>query len=72
MSNTISLTRYLLEQQQQGLLPAELRTLIEGVADACKHISQAVDKGALGGVLGTAGSENVQGEVQKKTRHHRQ
>lgn len=34
MSNTISLTRYLLEQQQQGLLPAELRTLIEGVADA--------------------------------------
>ena len=66
MSNTISLTRYLLEQQQQGLLPAELRTLIEGVADACKHISQAVGKGALGGVLGTAGSENVQGEVQKK------
>jgi fructose-1,6-bisphosphatase I len=33
---------------------------------ACKSISQAVNKGALGGVLGTAGSENVQGEVQKK------
>ncbi len=66
MSNTISLTRYLLEQQQQGLLPAELRTLIEGVADACKRISHAVNKGALGGILGTAGSENVQGEVQKK------
>ena len=66
MSKTTSLTRYLLEQQQQGLLPAELRTLIEGVADACKRISQAVDKGALGGVLGTAGSENVQGEEQKK------
>ena len=66
MSNTISLTRYLLEQQQQGLLPAELRTLIEGVADACKRISHAVNKGALSGILGTAGSENVQGEEQKK------
>jgi fructose-1,6-bisphosphatase I len=36
------------------------------VARACKSISQAVNKGALGGVLGSAGSENVQGEVQKK------
>jgi fructose-1,6-bisphosphatase I len=36
------------------------------VARACKRISQAVNKGALGGVLGSAGSENVQGEVQKK------
>ena len=34
------------------------------MARACK--SQAVNNGALGGVLGTAGSENVQGEVQKK------
>lgn len=66
MNHTTSLTRYLLEQQQHNKLPAELRTLIEGVADACKHISQAVDKGALGGILGSAESENVQGEVQKK------
>ena len=66
MSKAISLTRYLLEQQQHNKLPAELRTLIEGVADACMHISQAVDKGALGGILGSAGSENVQGEEQKK------
>jgi fructose-1,6-bisphosphatase I len=36
------------------------------VARACKSISQAVNKGALGGVLGTAQSENVQGEIQKK------
>jgi fructose-1,6-bisphosphatase I len=36
------------------------------VARACKSISQAVNKGALGGVLGSADSENVQGEVQKK------
>ena len=36
------------------------------VARACKSISHAVNKGALGGVLGTAMTENVQGEVQKK------
>jgi fructose-1,6-bisphosphatase I len=43
-----------------------LRLLLEVVARACKSISHAVNKGALGGVLGSADSENVQGEVQKK------
>ena len=70
MSKHISLTRYLVEQQRQdGHIPPELRLLLEVVARACKSISQAVNKGALGGaasILGTAGSENVQGEVQKK------
>ncbi|MEY4123181.1 MAG: hypothetical protein RLZZ457_2019 [Pseudomonadota bacterium] len=64
---SISLTRYLVEQQRaKGHIPSELRLLLEVVARACKGISQAVNKGALGDVLGTAGSENVQGEVQKK------
>ena len=63
----ISLTRYLVEQQRlDGHIPPELRLLIEVVARACKSISQAVNKGALGDVMGTAGSENVQGEIQKK------
>ena len=70
MSQKISLTRYLVEQQRQdGHIPQDLRLLLEVVARACKSISQAVNKGALGGensILGTAGSENVQGEVQKK------
>nr|WP_235175997.1 hypothetical protein [Bordetella pertussis] len=43
-----------------------MRLLIEVVARACKAISHAVSKGALGGVLGSLESENVQGEVQKK------
>ncbi|MBM3363111.1 MAG: class 1 fructose-bisphosphatase [Betaproteobacteria bacterium] len=65
--NKISLTRYLVEQQRDhGRIPAQLRLLLEVVARACKGISQAVNKGALGGVLGSAGSENIQGEVQKK------
>ncbi|MFZ6848754.1 class 1 fructose-bisphosphatase [Undibacterium sp. RuRC25W] len=63
----VSLTQYLVEEQRlNNSIPAELRLLIEVVARACKTISHAVGKGALGEVLGTAGSENVQGEVQKK------
>lgn len=67
MTKKISLTRYLVEKQRvDGHIPSQLRLLLEVVARACKSISQAVNKGALGGVLGTAESENIQGEVQKK------
>jgi fructose-1,6-bisphosphatase I len=63
----ISLTQYLVEQQREhGHIPAQLRLLIEIVARACKRIAIAVNKGALGEVLGSADTENVQGEVQKK------
>ena len=63
-----TLTRFLIEQQREpnSACPAELRLLIETVARACKVIAQAISKGALGDVLGSLGSENVQGEVQKK------
>ncbi|NML14958.1 class 1 fructose-bisphosphatase [Azohydromonas caseinilytica] len=67
MSKRVSLTQYLVEQQREhDNIPAQLRLLIEVVARACKRIAIAVNKGALGEVLGSAGSENVQGEVQKK------
>jgi len=63
----VSLTQYLIEKQRsQGTLEPELRLLLEVVARACKRISIAVSKGALAGVLGEAGSDNVQGEAQKK------
>ncbi|PAT30792.1 class 1 fructose-bisphosphatase [Vandammella animalimorsus] len=63
----ISLSRYLVEQQRvDGRIPAQLRLLLEVVARACKRISFEVNKGALGEAMGSAGSENVQGEVQKK------
>jgi fructose-1,6-bisphosphatase I len=67
MTLKISLTRYLVEKQRvENRIPSDLRLLLEVVARACKGISHAVNKGALGGVLGTAESENVQGEIQKK------
>lgn len=62
-----SLTRYLVEQQRvHGTIPPELRLLIEVVARACKRIAISINKGALGDVMGSAESENVQGEMQKK------
>ncbi|MFK7964441.1 MAG: class 1 fructose-bisphosphatase [Burkholderiaceae bacterium] len=63
----ISLTQYLVEKQREkGLIPGELRLLLEVVTRACKRISYGVGKGALGDVLGEAGTDNVQGEQQKK------
>ena len=67
MSQSVNLTRYLVEQEREhGVITPQLRLLVEVVARACKRISIAVNKGALGDVLGSAGTGNVQGEVQKK------
>ena len=65
MSRT-SLTRFLIEEQHAQRISANLRQLVAVVARACTSISIAVSKGALGGVLGDAGTGNVQGEAQKK------
>jgi fructose-1,6-bisphosphatase I len=63
----ITLAQHLIQRQRdKKLIDAELRLLIETVARACKAISTRVNKGALADGLGSAGSENVQGEVQKK------
>ncbi len=63
----ISLSRYLIEEQREkGKINADLRLLIEVVSRACKGIAIAIGKGGLGGVLGEAGSDNIQGEAQKK------
>jgi fructose-1,6-bisphosphatase I len=63
----ISLTQFLIEQQRrEGQIPADLRLLIEVVARACKRISTVLHKGAIGDILGGAGTGNVQGEAQMK------
>ncbi|MBI3157855.1 MAG: class 1 fructose-bisphosphatase [Burkholderiales bacterium] len=67
MPRRISLTQYLVEQQREhGRIQPPLRLLIEVVARACKRIAIAVNKGALGDVLGSTDQSNVQGEVVKK------
>ncbi|QDF96085.1 fructose-bisphosphatase class I [Azoarcus sp. DD4] len=62
----VTLTQFLIEQQRAGRVSADLRLLIEVVARAVKAIGVNVSKGALAGVLGEAGTDNVQGEAQKK------
>lgn len=67
MHNGVSVTQFIIEEQRR--LPGatgDFTSLLNDVVSACKVISNAVNKGALIGVLGTAGSENIQGETQKK------
>ncbi|GAB3032511.1 MULTISPECIES: class 1 fructose-bisphosphatase [Oleiagrimonas] len=63
---SITLTQFLTEERRAGYGSTDLTQLLEVVARACKRIGVATGKGALGGVLGEAGSDNVQGEAQKK------
>ena len=63
----VRLTQHLIEENRRyGTVPEELRLLLEVVARACKTIGHSVGKGALGNILGSNETENVQGEVQKK------
>lgn len=62
-----SLTQFLSGEVSQGSgIEADLATLIGEVAAVCKTLSYAIRAGGLEGVLGTAGTENVQGETQQK------
>jgi fructose-1,6-bisphosphatase I len=66
MAARLSLTHYLIRCEREHGMSADLRLLLETVARACKAISHAVGKGALGDVLDSVGTINVQGEAQKK------
>ncbi len=46
--------------------PRDLAVLIEAISDSCRTISYLVSRGSLAGVLGSAGTGNVQGEEQKQ------
>jgi len=63
-----TITQFIIEEQRQHhkQVTGDFTALLNDVCTACKNISNAVNQGALVGVLGSAGSENVQGETQKK------
>lgn len=67
MHNGTSLTQFIIEEQRhiEGAT-GDFTSLLNDVVTACKVISNMVNQGDLIGVLGSAGSENVQGETQKK------
>jgi fructose-1,6-bisphosphatase I len=67
MHNGTFLTQFILEEQRS--IPSatgDFTGLLNDIVTACKTISHLVNRGGLMGVLGTAGTENVQGESQKK------
>jgi len=64
MTNSSSPNLELFLQQQN--IPVQLKELLMQVAKSCDSISQAVNRGALDNILGSAGSGNIQGETQQK------
>ena len=67
MSTHIHLEQYLKTAKPKGnSIPAGLQELLMAVANTCNTLSHEVAQGALIGLLGSAGTGNVQGEVQQK------
>lgn len=67
MQNGLTLRQYLAAQQRAGADVADdLIELLGEIAVTCKAIGNRVRRAPLEGALGVAGSENVQGEEQKK------
>ena len=61
-----TLAEFLQQHLAEHHLPAELGSVVSTIVQACQTISGQVRQGALAGVLGEAGSSNVQDEAQKK------
>jgi fructose-1,6-bisphosphatase I/sedoheptulose-1,7-bisphosphatase len=61
-----TISKFLIQQVPEGPHGRELAALLVDVAAVVKAISAAVGKGPLLGLASLAGSENTQGEAQKK------
>lgn len=61
-----TLDQHLRHAARDSGLDSDLVILLGSIATACKAISACLRDGALAGVLGSHGSQNVQGETQKK------
>lgn len=69
MSSSINTNfkQYLASAKPKGAaIPAGLQDLLLALVNTCSTLSHEVAQGALIGLLGSAGSGNVQGEVQQK------
>jgi len=62
-----TVTQFIIEEQRKiSNASGDFTSLLNDIVTACKVISNSVEKGALIGTLGSAGSENIQGETQKQ------
>lgn len=67
MEHSTSLTQFIIEEQRS--IPGatgDFTSLLNDVLTSCKKIACAVNRGPLIGLQGSADTENVQGETQKK------
>jgi fructose-1,6-bisphosphatase I len=64
----ITLSSFIIDEQRRlgQQASGEFTGLLNDISIACKSIAALVNKGALAGVLGVAGSENAMGDAQKK------
>ncbi len=62
----ITLRQFLLGEEKRNPDCPKLAAPMEDITQATRKISYLIDRGALGGSLGSADTDNVQGEIQKK------
>lgn len=61
-----TLTSWLLKQEQDGVIDAELTIVLSSISMACKQIASLVQRASISNLTGVQGAVNVQGEDQKK------
>ena len=62
----MTLSEFLQRHAAEHRIPDDLCQTVSDIAQTCIRIGSRVRQGALGGVLGEAGTGNIQGEAQKK------
>lgn len=62
----LTLRQFLLKEQERNADLPNITALMEDIGQATRKIAYLVGRGALGGALGSADTDNVQGEIQKK------
>jgi fructose-1,6-bisphosphatase I len=62
----VTLTTWLLKQEQAGSIDAELTIVLSSISMACKQIASLVQRAGISNLTGVQGAVNVQGEDQKK------
>ncbi|KAM7526424.1 hypothetical protein LguiA_016326 [Lonicera macranthoides] len=62
----VTLTSWLLKQEQAGVIDAELTIVLSSISMACKQIASLVQRASISNLTGVQGAINIQGEDQKK------
>lgn len=67
MGSIITLEEFIIADKRKSLVYSDgLQQVMNGIAKASKTISWEVNRAGLGNILGSAESENIQGETQQK------